>query len=107
MIGERLRWARMKRRYTQEQLYELSGVSVQDINRYENDKSGIKADKLKLLAAALNVSSDYLLGLTDNPTPPDLASSLSMLEAEVITKMRKEEYLDVIQTMTDKIRNHA
>lgn len=107
MIGGRLRSARLSRRFTQEQLYELSGVTLQDINRYENEKSGIKADKLKLLASALNVSSDYLLGLTDNPTPPGLASSLSMLEAEVVTKIRQEEYLDVIETMAAKIRNTA
>lgn len=41
------------------------GVSDMAILRWENDKSDITGENLKKLAEFFNVTTDYLLGLTE------------------------------------------
>lgn len=107
MIGERLRAARQSRRYTQEQLESLSDVSIQNINRYENNKTSIKDAELAKLAKALNVSADFLLGLTDDPTPQKLKTKLSQLETDVLAAVRDGKYVDAIDALVERMKSTA
>lgn len=70
MISHRLRVARKSNKLTQEQLANKVQTTKGTISNYENGYSTPSNEMLVLLANVLNTSSDYLLGVTDNPTPP-------------------------------------
>lgn len=54
-IGENMRKIRLKQSLSQEKLGEISGVQFQQIQRHENGRSMIPADKLFKVAKALGV----------------------------------------------------
>ena len=71
MLGKRLAAARKQAGLTQVELavelgdrYDRSMISI-----VEHNRSALLADGLTSAAKALNVSADYLLGLTDTPEP--------------------------------------
>lgn len=66
-FGERLRRTREHRNLTRQNLAEKLEMSVGIIYYYEKDEKLPGADVLKKMSDILNVSVDYLLGLTDNP----------------------------------------
>ena len=69
-LGDRLARMRGFRRMSQQDLAALTGLKVQNISRLETAaREHVRSDTLIRLAQALDVSADYLLGLTDDPTP--------------------------------------
>lgn len=89
MISRRLQIRRAQLNITQLELAELSGLSQSQISRYEQEANEPTADALIALARALDVSTDYLLGLMDDPRlPPMNVSELTALELEVISLVR-------------------
>ncbi len=71
MLGERLVGARKRAGLSQFRLAIELGerYSRQMISHVEHNRSALLADGLTSAAQILNVSADYLLGLTDNPEP--------------------------------------
>jgi ribosome-binding protein aMBF1 (putative translation factor) len=67
--GARLREARTARGWTQAQLSQATGRSEQSILHWERDDNLPDARSLIDLALALQVSVDWLLGLSDSRTP--------------------------------------
>ena len=65
-VGKRLRQARGG--LTQAELARAAGLTHASISRFENGLNQPVAGTLRRLAAALGVSADYLIGLTDEPT---------------------------------------
>lgn len=60
----RLRYARSRKRMTQEELAHAAGLNSRvDVSKYENGINEPPLDKLRRLALALDVSVDWLLGL--------------------------------------------
>jgi transcriptional regulator with XRE-family HTH domain len=72
-LGERLRILRDRQHITRLELAHLAGMSSRTIGRYERDEKEPVAHKLGRLALALNTTTDYLVGLRDDPVvpPPD------------------------------------
>lgn len=64
-IGERIDYVRRKKGLSQKDLGKAVGVEDKTIKRYENNKANIPLDMLKKIAVELDVTTDYLLGLTD------------------------------------------
>jgi transcriptional regulator with XRE-family HTH domain len=65
-VGQRVRKARRDQDLTQRELATRAGMNIVTISRLEHGTSEqIYADTLGDLARALNVSADYLLGLSD------------------------------------------
>ena len=64
-IGDRLREFRKRRGLTQEQLAERVGVSFQQIQQYENGSSRLNADRLQLVALALDIPVGSLFDDSD------------------------------------------
>lgn len=48
------------------QLSDRTGITAASLSRYVNGQRHARADKLVAISKALNVSVDYLLGLTDD-----------------------------------------
>jgi len=67
MFRERLKQIRDMRELTQSDLGAMVGLDLNTISRYETGKTEPSADIIALLARALDVSADYLLGLKDDP----------------------------------------
>ena len=65
---ERLRAARDLRKLSQSELGEKSGLQPSAISHFEQDRRSPSFDNLKRLANALSVTTDYLLGRTDDPS---------------------------------------
>ena len=66
-IGKRIDYIRRKRGLSQTELGKAVGVTKKTIIDYE-DKNKIPLNKIKKIAVALNVTTDYLLGLSDIET---------------------------------------
>lgn len=64
----RLKEIRLAKNLTQKQLAELVGVTERGIQRYESNERKPTFDVIISLLNKLNVSADYLLGLSDDPT---------------------------------------
>ncbi|MBC5996507.1 helix-turn-helix domain-containing protein [Romboutsia ilealis] len=65
-IGYRISKARRLMNINQKELATKANITEGSLSRYENDIREPKAAALTQLAEALNVSTDYLLGLTDD-----------------------------------------
>lgn len=67
--SEAIKRARKEKFLTQKELADASGLSVSAIKFFEQGRSEPNAGSIKKIAKALNVSIDYLVGRTDDPTP--------------------------------------
>lgn len=99
MRGDRLRRIREESNFTQDDLAELLGIGALQINRYENEKTEPSGEVVARLAKALHISSDYLLGLTDDPTPLALSGGLSTKERAVLAALRRGESMRAIKVI--------
>lgn len=69
MLGNKLKQLREARCLTQADIAKEIGVSRERYNQYENNRRSPDYDTLVILAKSFNVSTDYLLGRTDDPLP--------------------------------------
>ena len=69
MLGERLRKARERAGRLQIDVAVASNKHRTLINKVEQGNSGLSVEALAKIAVELGVSTDYLLGLTDDPDP--------------------------------------
>ena len=65
MDGERLRKAMKERGFTQDRLADEALLTQKTISNYVTGKRGKYFEILKEICMVLNVSADYLIGLTD------------------------------------------
>ncbi|WP_324825115.1 helix-turn-helix transcriptional regulator [Sinanaerobacter sp. ZZT-01] len=64
---QRLIFLRKEHNLSQAQLGEIINLSKQGVNEIEKGRTTTRIDKLAIIADYFNVSTDYLLGRTDNP----------------------------------------
>lgn len=99
MNGDRLRRLREKAGYSQQELAKQVGIGSRQIWRYENNETTPDGDTIALIARVLNVSADFLLGLTSDPTPRFHDEDLSEKERAVIAAWRRGEYREAIKVI--------
>lgn len=75
MLGARLKNARTRSGHTQASLAEIMETDARQIWRWESGENAPSGEIVGRLAMVLEVSSDYLLGLTPDPTPPGVKPS--------------------------------
>lgn len=68
-LGQRLKYLRNKRRLQQWQVADRLGLGRSTYNQYENDKREPDVELLARIAEFYGVSADFLLGLSDDPSP--------------------------------------
>lgn len=100
MRKDRLQETRVKRGYTQEALAEILGIEKKQISRWETGSVVPGGEKLAEIARALNISVDYLLGVSDDPTIRVRIDNLTQDEYEVIAAMRRGEKLEAIKIIS-------
>lgn len=69
MYGSRLKQLRKNLNKTQEEVAAGLGVTRGAYSHFENDRNEPDSDTIRNLADYFNVSTDYLLGRTDDPIP--------------------------------------
>jgi transcriptional regulator with XRE-family HTH domain len=97
-LGDKIRELRKKKGYTLDQLATKSESSKSYIWELENkDPPRPSGEKLALIAAALDVTTDYLLGIeTGVETAEDKAFFRKYQKLETAQKTQIREMLDVI-----------
>ena len=111
-MESRIKSLREKRGLIQELLAAELGITQQMLSKYERDISIIKVDVLKKLAGYFNVTTDYLLGLSD--VKRDLTGQIRINETideyydliEVYKKLDKYDQ-EMIWTMIQAVRKIA
>lgn len=70
IFSKRLKDIRKQRELSQKEYASLLGISSVTLSHYENGKREPDLDRLVSICTCLNVSSDYMLGLTNSLTKP-------------------------------------
>ena len=78
-ISEALQRFRKSLNMTQRQLSSAVGIPYQSYQTYEYGTSTPSAKVIKKIAVAFNVTTDYLLGLSDEPRPPDTTTLVNAI----------------------------
>ncbi len=102
MIGERIKDARKNAGHTQSSLAELLNTNHKNIWRWESGEYIPEAETIGDLAKALNVSADYLLGLTDDPKRAARESELSQRELEIIMALRRGDRMSAMRAIINE-----
>lgn len=85
-IGQRINSA-LANNMKQKDLAKILGVTDNTISYYCSGTRTPKVDQLALIARAVNVTTDYLLGLTDDPNPTPSAVDELGLSPLVVSKV--------------------
>ena len=94
MIGERLSEIRKDHSDTQAQLAQKLGVSLPTVREWEQEKSSPSHEMLVKLCRMYSISSDYLLGLTDeDPAYVRQRRQEHLTDEERLLLREFEEYL--------------
>lgn len=64
---DRLKKRRIEKKFTHEDMAEKLGITRQAYGNYESGKRDVDSATLTKLVVILDVESDYLLGITDQP----------------------------------------
>ena len=97
VFAERLRIARELRKLSQSELAEVADLQPSAISHFETGRRSPSFQNLKALSDALNVTTDYLIGRTDDLNVSN-AVSLKLLRSA--RKMSAED-LETITRMAD------
>ena len=103
-VGQRIQERRIALRLTQDELAEMVLSTQRQISRYERNINHPSPELLAMFAQVLGVSSDYLLGLTDDPVR-SVGGELDLdpLEREAIELLRSQND-DMRQRIVNAIR---
>ncbi|WP_213996155.1 MULTISPECIES: helix-turn-helix transcriptional regulator [Tepidanaerobacter] len=102
-IGQRIKQLRLENNLTQEDFGKLFGIVKSTVSMYENDKSIPDDEIKKKIAEYFQVTLDWLMGISDTPTPAaKIADSLSDDPelAEFWDELREREDLQLLFKQT-------
>ena len=99
-IGKRLAHTRKAKGYTQEQLANLTGLSIKMISAAENGHKAMRPENIINICGCLSISADYLL-CGESPTLHSMVSAselkhLSSKQKEALSKLI-EDFLSAFQ----------
>jgi len=103
ILAERLKATREERGLTQAQLNRLCGFGVNQISRFETGIRSPATEALVKIATILDVSMDYLAGLTDNPHGQVIPTDLNVYEREIISTYREEGWSGIARLGVERL----
>lgn len=86
---------RIEHKLKQEDIGEIISKSQQSVSRLEKEKREIDIYELCVLADYFNVSTDYILGRTENRTTPNIASAYETLLIENYSVLKDLRNLNI------------
>jgi transcriptional regulator with XRE-family HTH domain len=105
MDAERFRQIREIRGFSKRKLSQLTGISEMQLIRYEAGTNDPSNENLKLLASALGVTTDYLLGISNNPNGNFSDDELSSAEQQMVMTFRREGWAGVLKMGVHEVTN--
>ncbi|WWR17793.1 helix-turn-helix transcriptional regulator [Lachnospiraceae bacterium JLR.KK009] len=103
-MGQRIMERRKKLGLTQEALAEMSELTTQFVSYAESGKRGMRPENLMKVAAALGVSTDYLL--TGGRTRKAIKETIRICKDKNVLKeyleSREQEVLDMLMELYDQ-----
>lgn len=99
MRGDRLKLIRELRGLSQDDLAQRAKMHKQQIYRYEKGESDPTSDTILRIAEALEVSTDYLLGLVSEPTGQYREYELSPMERRLIQAIRDGLIVEALESV--------
>ncbi|PWI53144.1 helix-turn-helix domain-containing protein [Sulfoacidibacillus thermotolerans] len=82
LFAERLALLRKNKGLTQIEMATALKITLRSYQRYEGKNREPQIDQLILIAKFFNTSIDYLVGLSDDPTPSQHRGSVSEISKE-------------------------
>jgi transcriptional regulator with XRE-family HTH domain len=101
--ADRLREARERLGLTQRQLATICELGEPQIYRYEAGRSEPTATHLKIVADKLGVTTDYLLGRSDDPLGQIGSGELNDDERAILSAFRRGSWPEVIHFAVDRM----
>jgi transcriptional regulator with XRE-family HTH domain len=102
-VGDRLKLRRTQLGITQEELAETLGTNHKQIWKYERDRNKPSSDVIIALANALETTSDWILGLSEDIQPMGDESNLAPSE-QVLLRLYRSKTPDKQQQTLDIVR---
>lgn len=103
MHGNRLREAREQRGLSQRELAQLCNMGEVQIHRYEAEKTDPSSKHLRVMAEALGVTADYLLGLSSDPQSQASERHLTEDERYILDRFRFEGWAGLAYLTIDRL----
>jgi len=101
MVNSRLKEIMRRRGKNSTELADIIGISERNMRRIV--AGGTTSDEsVAALAKALEVSADYLLGLSDDPTPHLRVDNMSEDERAVVAAMRRGDDKTVMKIIANR-----
>ena len=88
LTASRIKELRLSRHLTQRELGDIISVTQQNISKYENNVIEVPVDVLIKIAQYFNVTTDYILGITETKRN---------LERQVIVNKAIDEYFEYVE----------
>lgn len=89
--GDRVRQFREARGWTLEDLARELQSNIRQVYRYEKEDRDFGGEVVVQLAGLFQTTTDYLLGLTDDPDPRLIEVDLTDQERELIFALRRKQ----------------
>ena len=110
-FGQRVTEARERAGLTQQQLAEKLGTSQRAIARWERDSIALRPDQLFVLADALSVSLDYLIGRSQERQPaakgPPGKLRLAFDKAHKLPRNQQNRIVELVEAYVDRYASKA
>lgn len=105
-IGTKIQKLRESLNLTQKELADKVGITDATLSRYENNKREPKAEILARMAKVLNVTTDYLIGRTDNKSSKVYTTTLDnhTYTIEIDKGVQREITQDELNLMIKKLK---
>ncbi len=101
--ADRLRTLREKHGWSKRELALLCGIGENQVLKYERGENDPSCMSLKLIAEKLDVSTDYLLGITELPRGHIGDDSLNEEEQDVLQMFRQEGWSGVARLGVERL----
>ena len=102
IFSERLRTARELRKLSQAELAQASDLQPSAISHFETGGRSPSFDNLKRLADALKVTTDFLIGRSDEPTLSNAATGRLYRHAEKLSSSDLEMLEQMAETLAKR-----
>ena len=86
LFTQRLKHIRETKRLTQKEVAERLGIDYKKYNHYETGRNEPDLAMTVAIATFFNIPLDYLLGRTDDPTPPQTQKEKTPSEQEEVLR---------------------
>jgi transcriptional regulator with XRE-family HTH domain len=101
-FSARLRYARQLRGFSQSSLAQAADLQPSAISHFETGGRNPSFENLKRLADALKISSDYLIGQSDEPALSNGVKSRLIQHVEMLSGEDLEMLEQMAQTMANR-----